>query len=653
MDHPSPDQGAELVTPHVGRLGLLGRATWQLMIGRPLRTSEVSREAISPVQGLPALSLDALTSVAYGPEAIAIVLASAGLGALHLMLPITLAIVVLLVLLVSSYRQVIEGYPQGGGAYAVSRANFGPKAGQLAAGALIVDYVLTVAVSIAAGVDALGSAFPAVFSFRIWVCLGILALVMILNLRGLGESARAFFLPTALFIVGLLGVLIVGLIHPLDVHISQPGRSLVATHALEAVGILLVLKAFSSGCSALTGVEAIANSVPVFREPKVTRAKQTELLLGIILAAMLLGIALIASIHHLGPRSGDTLLSQVMALSVGRSWAYFLVSIAITVVLGLAANTSFGSLPVLMSLLAKDNLAPHPFGVRGDRLVYSRGVWALAIVSGVLLVAVGGHTQRLIPMYAIGVFTGFTLAQGGMVLHWRRERPHGWRFKAGLNGLGSFVTAAATIIFILTKFLEGAFVVLIAVPLMIYGFRRVQRYYDLLGKQLGIGEIPSIPVGRKTLVVVLVTEVSRLSEEVLSDALSMGEKVVALAVIFTDDLERGARLSEQWQAWSPGVELDLVHSEYHSVVRPVLRFLESDLAKQYEQVVVLIPVVVPSRLRYRLLHNQLDIALAAALRTRDNVVVARVAFKPLAGRRSEEALGLPASSKGARDEEGI
>ena len=376
-----------------------------------MRSSEASKEQITPVEGLSALSLDALTSVAYGPEAIIVVLAVAGSGSLHLVLPITLAIVALLAILVFSYRQVIDAYPGGGGAYAVSRANLGAGTSLVAGAALIVDYTLTVAVSIAAGVGALTSAFPSLTSATVPICLGILALITLLNLRGLGETARAFLLPTMLFILGLLTVIAIGLVHPLGLEEPQPGQSLVPTHGLQVVGFLLILKAFSAGCSALTGVEAIANGVPLFKTPRVTRAKRTEMLLGVILGTMLLGLAVLARRWHIGPRSNQTVLSQIMGMAVGRHWAYYGLSLTITVVLALAANTSFGGLPILASLLARDDYLPHLFSLRGDRQVFGNGIWVLSGLSAALLIAVGGNTNAMIPLFAIGVFTGFTLSQ--------------------------------------------------------------------------------------------------------------------------------------------------------------------------------------------------------------------------------------------------
>ncbi len=608
------------------RVSTAARAS-QLLIGRPLRTSQATSEEIGSIEGLPALSLDALTSVAYGPEAILVVLAAAGAGALHLVLPVTLVIIGLLVLLVLSYRQVIDGYPRGGGAYAVSRANLGPKVARVAAASLVVDYTLTVAVSIAAGIAALTSAFPVLTPETVPLCLAMLAVITVLNLRGLGEAARAFLLPTALFVVGLLAVIVVGLVHPLDAHQLQPGASLVATHELTAVSVLLVLKAFASGCSALTGVEAIANGVPLFREPRVQRAKRTELLLGIILGAMLLGLALLADRFHVGPRAGDTALSQIMALSVGRSWAYYAVSLSITAVLGLAANTSFGGLPVLASLLARDHEAPHLFAQRGERLVYSRGVWVLAVLAAVLLVAVGGNTNALIPLFAIGVFTGFTLAQTGMVVHWHRARPAGWYRRAALNGLGATVTAIATVVFVFSKFTAGGWVVVVAVPLLVLLFHRVHTYYDTAGAAMGLGTVPAKPRARATLVVVPIIGVSRVTEAALADALSMGDEVIAVSTVFADDPDAPERLQAEWDAWDPGVRLAILRTEYHSLVHPIVRFLRSLEQQPGRRIVVLVPVVVPRHWRHRLLHNQLDLVLRTALARQPGIVVARTAFR--------------------------
>lgn len=532
-----------------------GRSVWRVLIGRPLRSSELSKEQITPIEGLSALSLDALTSVAYGPEAIIVVLALAGASSLHLVVPITVAIVALLVILVFSYRQVIDAYPGGGGAYAVSRANLGAGASLVAGAALIVDYTLTVSVSIAAGVGALTSAFPSLTSATVPICLAILALITLLNLRGLGASARAFLLPTLLFIIGLLLVIGVGLVHPLGLREPLAGHSLLTSHGLQTVSILLILKAFSAGCSALTGVEAIANGVPLFREPRAKRAKRTELMLGVILGVMLLGLAILARRWHIGPRSNQTVLSQIIGMAVGRHWAYYVVSLTITVVLALAANTSFGGLPILASLLARDNYLPHLFGLRGDRQVFNNGIWVLAVLSGGLLVVVRGNTNEMIPLFAIGVFTGFTLSQAGLVVHWWRNRPARWHYRALVNGGGAIVTALATVIFLVSKFTQGAWIVVITVPLFVLLFVRIHAYYQGAAVQLGVGEVPGAPSVKDTLVIVPVNTISRLTRFAIGEALSLSANVIAVSVA-ADSTEEGSGYSDQlereWAQWNPG-----------------------------------------------------------------------------------------------------
>jgi amino acid transporter len=596
------------------------------LFGRPLRASEAAKEEITPVEGLSALSLDALTSVAYGPQALLVALGAGGLAALQLAPWITLAIVGLLVLLVASYMQVILAYPGGGGAYAVARANLGTRLTLLAGAALIVDYVLTVAVSIAAGVGSLTSAFPSLAPYTLLLCLGMLALITLLNLRGLADGARAFLVPTLLFVAAILAVIGVGLIHPLAPHGVTPGAPQVATRTLQAVGVLLVLQAFAAGCSALTGVEAIANGVPLFRTPRVTRARQTELLLGILLAVMLLGLAVLIQRFHVEPRSGDAVLNQIVGHALGRGWAFAAISVLVTLVLALAANTSFGSLPVLASLLADDNRLPHGFAIRGDRLVFNLGIWALALLSAVLLAATAGDTDSLIPLFAIGVFTGFTLAQSGMVRHWLRARSRGWRWRAGLNSLGALASGVATLIFVISKFREGAWVVVVAIPLLILVFVRVHTYYHHVAAELHLGERPPRPAPCSTTVVVPFTHLSRLTAEALSEALSMSRQVVAVTVVFPESRATREGLEAAWKSWDPGVPLVILSSEYHSVVRPLLRYISSLKPTAAHRVVVLIPVVAPRHLWQQAFHNHLDLLLTAALERRRNVVVARLTF---------------------------
>jgi amino acid transporter len=430
-----------------------------------------------------------------------------------------------------------------------------------------------------------------------------------------------------MFIIGLLAVIVVGLIHPLGLNEALPGRSLLQTHGLQVVSVLLILKAFSAGCSALTGVEAIANGVPLFREPRVKRAKRTEMMLGLILGTMLLGLAVLARRWHIGPRSNQTVLSQIMSMAVGRHWAYYVVSLTITAVLALAANTSFGGLPILASLLARDNYLPHLFGLRSDRQVFNSGIWVLAVLSGGLLIAVGGNINEMIPLFAIGVFTGFTLSQTGLVVHWWRTRPAHWRHRAVINGGGAVVTALATIIFLVSKFEQGAWIVVIAVPAFVVLFVRIHAYYVKAALELGVGKVPAPPVGKSTLVVVPVNNMSQLTRFAISQALSLSTDVIAISVQIDQtkgEHEDSDELEQLWAQWHPGPPLQILRTEYSSIVEPICAFIDQTRAKSDQQIVVLIPIVVPNRWRYRLLHNQLDLVLSAALHKHADVIVARV-----------------------------
>lgn len=594
----------------------------QLLLGRPLRKRDAAREEIGSTEGLAALSLDALSSVAYGPEAIALVLITAGLGAMHYLLPISLALIGLLLLLVLSYSQVIDAYPAGGGAYAVSRANLGKNVSQLTAAALVVDYTLTVAISISAGVEALTSAFPAAQPWALEICLAVLAVVTLMNLRGVGESARAFLLPTLVFIVGLLGLMAWGFLHP----------TAAAVHPLPAaqpVPLFFLLTAFAAGCTALTGVEAIANGVPLFREPRQLRAKRTEWLLGGILALMLLGLAVLTIRFSVVPGGAQTMLSKVMVAAVGHGWVYYVVALAITVVLALAANTSFGGLPLLSSLLARDGYLPHVFAMRGDRLVFAPGIYVLAAAAALLLIASGGNTQALIPLFAIGVFTGFTLSQTGMVVHWWHARPPHWALRAGLNGLGALATGVATLLFVITKFTEGAWVVVVVIPLLVLMFRGIHRYYDRVNAVLVPGHTPG-PVEarpRPMIVVPIEPRLSELTRRALDHALSLSDDVVAVAILLdpeSDEDPTEASLRQAWTEWAPPVRLEIIRSEYHSVIRPILQFIDGLAPKAHQRRLVLIPEFVPNNAYGELLHNQIGTLLASALRRRTDVMIALV-----------------------------
>ncbi|MEU2734091.1 APC family permease [Streptomyces sp. NPDC007095] len=598
-----------------------GLARRELRPRVPLRHGEGDKHHLTSVEGLAALSLDALSSVAYGPEAIVLVLIAAGTGALSATLPVTLVIAGLLAVLVVSYGQVIAVHPDGGGAYAVGKKDLGPTVSLLAAASLVVDYVLTVTVSLAAGAASLASAFPVLGSHLLAICLIGLALLTAVNLRGVAESARVLMLPTVLFIVSILGIVVLGLVRGHPVAVVGTDRPV---HATEALSVLLLLKAFSSGCSALTGVEAIANGVPSFREPRVKRAQRTELMLGALLGLMLIGMALLIRRDHVAPRGGVTVLAQLTAGAYGTGWPYYATNLIVTLALAFAANTSFGGLPVLMSLLAKDHRLPHLFGLRTERPVYRWGVVTLALLAAALLIAVNADTHRMIPLFAIGVFIGFTISQTGLVRHWAGQRPHGWLRRAVLNGVGAVLTAVAGVVLLTTKFLEGAWVVVVAIPLLMLLFDRIQRYYTTVGRELGLGEVPPpVRVG-DSLVIVPVGEVSRLTQHALSAARALGHEAVAVAV--HADPAKVRALRESWERWNPGVRLDVVDSPQRSLVEPIVDYVRR-AQEGGRQIAVLIPEVEPLHRRYQILQNQRGLLLAAALRARTDVVVCVVPYR--------------------------
>ena len=570
--------------------------------------------------GLSALSLDALSSVAYGPEAMVLVLVAAGTGVLHDVVPVTLVIVAMLFLLVVSYSQVIEAYPEGGGAYSVAKANLGRWPSLLAAAAVIIDYVLTVAVSLAAGAAALASMFPGLEHHLLAVALIGLAILTFVNMFGIAESARLLMVPTLIFIVSMIGVIVVGAFHSHPVAvIGTPERFPVT----ESLGIVLLLKAFASGCSAVTGVEAISNGVPAFRQPRIRTAQGTEISLGVLLGVMLLGLVLLIDAHGVVPRGGVTILAQLIAWAFGKGAAFYVANLSVALVLGLAANTSFGGLPVLMSLLAKDHRLPHFFYLRAEKPVYRYGIVVLAILAAALLVAVGADTFRLIPLFTIGVFVGFTISQLGLVLHWRSTRPPRWRARAVLNGTGAVMTAIAVVVFISTKFLHGAWVVVLTIPLLMMLFSRIESYYDEVGRELRFGKTPPPPRQRESIVVVPTTTVSRLTEMALSAALSLGDTVVAVAV--AGDEQEADRIKRAWHDWSCNVPIEVVIDPQRSLVRTVLKYVES-VESDDAIITVLIAELRPRKRRHEILHNQRGRLLEAALEARTDVVVATLPF---------------------------
>jgi amino acid transporter len=570
------------------------------------------------------MSLDALSSVAYGPEAIVLGLVTAGAAAVSWTVPISIAIALLLLVLVISYRQVIAVHPDGGGSYAVAKKDLGRWPALLAAASLVVDYVLTVAVSLSAGADSLASVFPPLAHHTLALCIAGLAVLAVINLVGIAESAKVLMGPTLLFIAGIFAIVIFGFFE--DHPVAVIGDDLGPIHATEALGVVVILKAFSAGCSSLTGVEAIANAVPAFRSPAVKRAQRCEIALGVLLGAMLLGLALQIRLHQVVPRGNVTILAQLSAGAFGTGWPFYVINLSVTLVLAFAANTSFGGLPVLLQLLARDHRLPHMFALRAEKPVFRYGVTMLALLAAAVLLIVNADTQRLLPVFAIGVFIGFTISQTGLVLHWRRERGPRWVGYALLNGFGAVLTAVAGIVLFASKFTAGAWLLLILVPSLILLFDRIERYYQYAAVQLGLGKVPAKPVrgvDTQSMIVVPIVAVSCVAERAVQAALRMGGEIVPITVEVDPDSTQ--RVVKQWQDWDPGLELTVLPSPHRSLVTPTINFVRSEIDKG-RHVTVLLAQVSPKHWRHRLLYNQRGPLLEAALRTRTDAIISSLAI---------------------------
>jgi amino acid transporter len=585
------------------------------------------RHRLTTIGGLSALSLDAMASVAYGPEAIVLVLAVAGAHGIGFTLPVSIAIVVLLAILVASYRQVIAAFPDGGGAYAVARRRLGPRTALVAAASLVIDYVLNVAVSIAAGVAALTSAFPELRDHTVVIGLGILALVTAVNLRGIATGARLFIAPTAIFVGSIVTVILVGLVG--SAHDLPPVQSTVSTST--TVGILLLLKAFSAGCSALTGVEAIANATPQFRRDRVRRAQRAEVALGVTLGTLMLGIAVLVEKFDIRPRDDMTVLAQVTQESVGHGIVFYVVQFATVVLLALAANTSFGGLPQLMKVVADDHCLPHRLRRAGARGVYRDGVLLLAGSAAVLLVVSDGRTDILVPLFAIGVFIGFTIAQVGLVRHWWLARGHRWQARLALNGLGAVATAVAALVTFAMKADQGSPLVLVILLVLVIGMSRVRRVYRdaQTAERVAEGVLAdalsrSRRVRDSRLVVVPVDSTGGVCRETLTRVSAFGDVVFALHVLEPDEDDDSFRAT--WDQLGPAVGLQTVRrSEDVDVVDTVVAWVQE--ASASAEVLVAIgdddadPVL-------RAMSAGRGDALERALQTRTSALVTRVHCAP-------------------------
>jgi amino acid transporter len=591
----------------------------RLIFGNPLPTAAEVEQRLTKIKALAVFSSDALSSVAYATEEILWVLALAGTAFLGFSIPIALAIAVLAMIVAFSYYQTVHGYPSGGGAYVVAEENLGVWPGLIAAAALLIGYVLTVSVSVAAGVEAVTSAFPTLFPHRVNLCLLAIALITWANLRGIKESGTIFAIPTYGFILIMLSLIALGSFRALTGSIaSAPDHVVSPQDGMQSVTPFLLLRAFASGCAALTGIEAISNGVPAFKKPEARNAGLTLIAMAILLGVMFLGITFLASSLGIAPMEDETVVSQIGRHVFGKGPFYFFLQAATALILVLAANTSFVSFPRLAAILAQSRYLPNQLTSLGDRLVFNNGIFALAAASAALIVIFGGNTHHLIPLYAAGVFLSFTLSQIGMVRHWHKANGHGWRWKALINGIGAAATGTVMLIILSANFARGAWIVALLIPIIIWAFRAIKHYYADVARQLSLeGLVPEVwtdidPQARHK-IVVPVSGMHRGSLEALHFARVMSKDVTA--VIVDVEPERTARVKERWPVWGHGVPLVVLESPYRSVIQPLLAYLEEVDRRDPERglAVVVLPEFVPPKWWNHLFHNQTAILFKAML----------------------------------------
>lgn len=589
----------------------------QIILGSPLPTTEHAHQRLSKVKALAVFSSDALSSVAYATEEILLVLVTAGMAALEFSLPIALIITGLLMIVAASYYQTIHGYPAGGGAYIVAHENLGVWPGLIAAAALLIDYILTVAVSITAGILAITSAAPSLLPYRVELCLLAITFVAWANLLGVRESGTVFSLPTYAFVVLLLTLIGVGFTRLLTGSLGFT-PTLPTGGGSQPLTILLILRAFASGCTAMTGVEAISDGVPAFRRPEADNAGKTLITMAILLATMFLGITFLA--HTLGtlPVAHESVVSQIGRRVFGTGPLYLALQAATALILVLAANTAFADFPRLSSILSRDGYAPRQLANLGDRLVFSNGVGALAVLAALLIVIFRGNTHTLIPLYAVGVFLSFTLSQAGMVRRWQKTRQGRWRLKATINGLGATATGVVLLVVVDSKFTHGAWIILLLIPLLVGMFRAVHRHYIDMREQIALDEPgpdywSRYGTTRQCKVVVPLSSLNRASLAAIQFARSLSRDVTA--VIVDINPQATAQVEKNWHAWDLHVPLCVLKSPYRSVVGPLLTFLEEIDQRDPERglAVVILPEIIPARWWQNLLHNQTTLLIKAML----------------------------------------
>ena len=595
------------------------------LVGTPIPSSQAHKERFSRVTGLAVLSSDALSSVAYSVEEVLRVLAVAGLASLYLGLPIALLIAALLAMVAFSYRQTIHAYPGGGGAYIVAKENLGAWAGLSAASALFIDYTLTVAVSIASGVAAITSAFPQTAPYRVEMALGFTTLLMLGNLRGVRESGRIFSVPTYIFVGSVLTLVGTGVWRVLSGTVVPVVAASPLHPGTGTLTTFMLLTAFSNGCSAMTGVEAVSNGVPAFRPPESKNAANTLVVMAALSITMVVGLAWIAYAYRIVPSEVETVISQLgRGVFGGRGFPYYTLQVATTLILVLAANTAYADFPRLASIVARDKYVPRQFMNQGDRLAFSNGILALTVFAGLLIVLFGGDTHRLVPLYMIGVFLSFTLSQTGMVLRWRRLRTPGWRTSAAINGVGALVTGVVLIVVAATKAHEGAWIILVLIPALVALFVETRKHYDHVASQLTLRDFEPDRRRHNTVLIPL----SGLHRAVIQ-ALDYSRTLTADVRAVYVDIEPGAtdQLRRDWKVWGQGIPLVVLESPYRSLMQPLLDYIRQvDRENPDGYLTIILPEFVPARWWQHLLHNQRGLLVKAALYFRPNTVVTSVPF---------------------------
>ncbi|MHC1740383.1 MAG: APC family permease [Anaerolineaceae bacterium] len=618
--------------------------TW--LIGHPLTTADAPNQTIGKLIGLAVFSSDAMSSVAYGPQETMVVLAAAGIASLKIAFPIIIGITLLLLILTFSYRQTIHAYPGGGGAYIVARDNLGELPAQTAGAALLTDYILTVAVSISSGVAQIISAYPLLYPYRVIIAVGLILVIMVINLRGVKESGFTFAIPTYFFLILIFSTVIFGFIRfftgSLGTVVDAP---VMVTTVLQPISLFLILRAFANGTSSLTGVEAISNGITAFRKPRSSNAAKTLVIMALILGTLLLGITFLSTKIGAVPSDNETVISQLIrTIYNGRGFIYILNITATTIILVMAANTAFADFPRLGALHAGDGFLPRQLTFRGSRLVFSRGIIALALIASLLVIVFQASVTKLIPLYAIGVFLSFTLSQSGMARRWWKSghlKPgeeivepgstvqfdSGWFHKMIINGFGALCTAVVTVVFAVTKFKDGAWVVIILTPIMVATFFSIHHHYKHLAKQLSLDNYKSRGRVSHNRVIMPISGVHSGTLEALNYAQRLSDDVTAVH-ISTDPAET-AKLTAKWQIWGDGVRLVVLNSPYRLFLEPLLLYINkiSENQSSHDLITIVVPQFIPKHWWTGFLHTRTAESLRKALIHRENLVITEVPYQ--------------------------